>query len=220
MSCVYKISFKDCDENYIGSSVYLNNRKKHHKSDCFNENSNSYNKKLYQFIRDNYEWEEVVFEIVEQHDEILDNLELRKREQHFININNPTLNSQKAYQTAEQLKEYNKENCKKYREENPDYYKEHNKKHYEENQEYHKERSKKHYEENQEYHKERSKKYREENREEYLKKNKKYYEENKAKLNKKYDCDCGGKYTHRHTKTHLKSKKHQDYLGALEKNII
>ena len=172
MSCVYEISFKDCVDNYIGSCIDLHKRKYYHKSDCYNEKSHNYNYKLYQFIRDkNYDWENVIFEVLEQHDEILDNLELRKREQHFIDDLHPTLNSHKAYQTAEQLKEYKKE----------------------------------HYEENREYYKEKYKKYR---------------EENKTKINKKCDCECGGKYTQSNNSKHIKTKKHQDYLDNLEKNII
>ena len=45
---------------------------------------------------------------------------------------------------------------------------------------------------------------------------KEYYSENKNKINerqnKKFDCDCGGKYTYAHKSQHLKSKKHQNYL--------
>jgi len=217
MSCVYEISFENCDDFYIGSCKDLEVRKRHHKSDCFNENSKQYNKKLYQFIREkNYEWKEVVFEIVEQHDDILDSLELRKREQHFIDELKATLNHKKAYMSEEQYKEYQKKHYqenkeekkeykKKYRKENPEQIKEYNKKYREENPDYYKEYHKKHYEENKEDYKERGKKYR---------------EANKEKLHKKYDCCCKGKYTHQHKKRHLKSKKHQDYLDNLEKIII
>ena len=37
---------------------------------------------------------------------------------------------------------------------------------------------------------------------------KQYYESNKEKHNKKYDCECGGKYTYKHKKQHLKTIKH------------
>jgi len=136
MSCVYEISFKDCVDNYVGSCIDLHKRKINHKSNCFNENSKHYNSKLYQFIRENnYDWEDVIFEVLEHHDDILDKLELRKREQHFIDVLKPTFNTFKAYRTEEQLKEYNRENGKKHRQENPEYYKEKGKKYYEANRE-------------------------------------------------------------------------------------
>ena len=187
MSCVYRLNIENCDDNYIGSCVDLHKRKISHKHNCYNEKSHNYNYKLYQFIREkNYEWKSVNFVILEQHNEILDNLSLRKREQQFINDLKPTLNHKKAYRTTEELKEYKKKGNKKYREENP------------------------------EYHKEKSKKHREENREDILKKNKEYREANKAKINKKCDCKCGGKYTHQHKLQHIKTKKHQDYLDNLD----
>ena len=187
MSCVYRLNIENCDDNYIGSCVDLHKRKNGHKHNCFNEKRKDYNKKLYQFIRENYEWNAVSFEVLEQHDEILDNLELRKREQHFIDVLKPTLNSQKAHITAEQRVERDKE------------------------------RKKKHYKENTEYHKERKKKYYEENKSIYTERNKKYYEANIEKIHKKYDCCCKGKYTYQSKSRHLKSKIHQDYLANSNK---
>jgi hypothetical protein len=34
----------------------------------------------------------------------------------------------------------------------------------------------------------------------------------KEKQKKKYDCECGGKYTHEHKSKHFKTKKHLLYL--------
>jgi hypothetical protein len=67
------------------------------------------------------------------------------------------------------------------------------------------------------------KEYRENNKEskkEYYENNKEYYKEyqkenykiNKERLNKKYDCECGGKYIYKNKPQHLKTKRHQDYL--------
>ena len=129
MSCVYKIGFEDCDEFYVGSSVYLHKRKQGHKSRCYNENSKHYNSKLYQFIREhNYKWEDVIIEIVEQHDIVLDTIELKKREQSFMDELKPTLNKFKAHQTTEELKEHVKKYGIKYREENNDIIKKRKKK--------------------------------------------------------------------------------------------
>lgn len=35
------------------------------------------------------------------------------------------------------------------------------------------------------------------------------------KLNQKFNCDCGGKYTYVHKAAHMKTKKHIDYLNSL-----
>ena len=32
------------------------------------------------------------------------------------------------------------------------------------------------------------------------------------KLNKKFTCPCGGKYTHQYKARHIKTNKHQDWL--------
>ena len=54
-----------------------------------------------------------------------------------------------------------------------------------------------------------------------IKEQKKQYRElHKAKIseqkNKKYDCECGGKYTHVHKNQHLKSKKHELFISSME----
>ena len=40
-----------------------------------------------------------------------------------------------------------------------------------------------------------------------------HYITNKEKLNQKFDCQCGGKYTHCHKSQHIKSVKHQKILN-------
>ena len=54
--------------------------------------------------------------------------------------------------------------------------------------------------------------YRNENRDRKNENDKKYYWENRERRNKKFDCVCGGKYTHQHKVTHNKTKKHRLYL--------
>ena len=52
---------------------------------------------------------------------------------------------------------------------------------------------------------------------EKIKEQKKQYRlDNAEKINEKFKCDCGGKYTHRHKQTHLKTEKHKKYM---ENNI-
>jgi len=87
----------------------------------------------------------------------------------------------------------------------------------EENREKELERHKKYREENREKELERSKKHYEENREAKLEYQKKYRADNRDKIhekqNEKFECECGGKYTHTHKSRHLKSKLHQDYIA-------
>jgi len=68
---------------------------------------------------------------------------------------------------------------------------------------------------------ERKRLYGEKNKEQIAERSRLYREKNKerikAKKSKKYNCECGGKYTHDHKAEHLRSKKHQEYLKSLNK---
>ena len=44
-----------------------------------------------------------------------------------------------------------------------------------------------------------------------------YYIHNKEKINEKFDCVCGGKFTHKHKSQHLKTTKHLNYLESQNK---
>jgi len=37
---------------------------------------------------------------------------------------------------------------------------------------------------------------------------------NKEKISKKFNCECGGKYTHEHKSGHFKTKKHQNFINS------
>jgi len=82
-------------------------------------------------------------------------------------------------------------------------------------QEYHKQR----YIDNKEHYQEYSKQRYIDNREYCNEYQKQYYQNNieriSAKQTQKTDCECGGKYSHRHKSTHIKSNKHQTYLLSL-----
>ena len=41
----------------------------------------------------------------------------------------------------------------------------------------------------------------------------KHYHKNKDIYNKKFKCYCGGKYSHQHKQTHIKTKKHQNFIN-------
>ena len=54
--------------------------------------------------------------------------------------------------------------------------------------------------------------YRNDNREYYNQ----YRIDNKDKLNKKFECPCGGKYTHSNKSNHEKSITHQKYINSIQ----
>ena len=63
-----------------------------------------------------------------------------------------------------------------------------------------------------EYYKKNKIEYYKKNKDKILEYKKEYDEKNKNKLNQKFICFCGGYYTHNHKATHLKTKKHQQYI--------
>jgi hypothetical protein len=65
----------------------------------------------------------------------------------------------------------------------------------------------------------RNKEYYKKNKDQVSQKSKEYREKNKElisqKAGEKFDCECGGKYTHHHKTRHLKTNKHQAYLSSI-----
>jgi len=63
---------------------------------------------------------------------------------------------------------------------------------------------------------EKKKEYREKNKETIAEKKKEHYQNNKEEIlekqSKKFECPCGGKYTHNHKARHFKTKKHIEFL--------
>ena len=43
--------------------------------------------------------------------------------------------------------------------------------------------------------------------------NKEWYQNNKEKLQQKFNCECGGKYTKEHKTSHFKTNKHKNYIS-------
>jgi hypothetical protein len=75
-------------------------------------------------------------------------------------------------------------------------------------------------------HKEKKKQWHLDNREKRLKRMRQYNQDNREKIYQKYNCDCGGKYTHMHRLKHQRTKKHQkwykttyDYLKQKSKEL-
>ena len=123
ISGVYCIFCKDTDvqEVYVGSTDDLNIRIERHKHRCNNKNDKEYNKRLYQFIRENGgfdNWKFIWLEMFKTDDTIF----LKQLEQIWIDSfpKELLLNCRRAYITEEEKKEYNQENSKKYYKENKD----------------------------------------------------------------------------------------------------
>ena len=99
---------------YVGSCKDMRSRMSKHKTRCCNENDPKHHYKVYQFIRANGGWGNFVMEEIEN----CNTERLYQMEQEYIDKYNPSLNSQRAYNTEEYNKEYNKERCKKWYENN------------------------------------------------------------------------------------------------------
>jgi hypothetical protein len=74
------------------------------------------------------------------------------------------------------------------------------------------------YQDNKEKKKKQSKQYNQDNKETIKEKYKKYCQDNnekiKAKQYEKFDCECGGKYTHSNITIHKKTKKHIKFISS------
>jgi len=189
MGIVYKILCNETGECYIGSAntkqCYIGRKSEHKTKDgCSSK----------QIIeRDNY-----TFSIVEEN--IFIDIELRKREQYWIDTSHHVINTNRAYQSKEQRKEYQKE----WREKNKDQNKLTKSLYYEKNKEKISQICKEYYEKNKEEITMRCNEYREKNKEKI-----------RQHKNEQFVCECGGKYTQSHKSRHLKTKKHQNYLIEL-----
>jgi hypothetical protein len=216
---IYKIVCKDLDvkECYVGSTTDFRKRKNGHKTDCINVKSKHYYLNVYKFIRDNGGWDNWDMVLIEKYP-CDDNLELHQRERYWIEELNASLNksipsrNQQEYQKEwyKANKEKRKIQTKDYYEENKDKIKIQTKDYYEEN----KDKIKIRHIEYRETNKEKAKEYRETNKDKMKEYHKEYYQTNKDKLNQKYDCKCGGKYTHQTKSHHLKTKLHQAYIQS------
>jgi len=114
-SMIYKLCCKDTtiEEIYIGSTISFRRRKWNHKSNCNNINKIDYNRKVYQFIRDNGGWDNWDMILIAKVN-CNDKLELRKKEREFMEEYKPSLNINKAQLDEKEIKEYNKKYNKEY----------------------------------------------------------------------------------------------------------
>ena len=189
-SCIYKICCKDpsITDIYIGSTTDLVKRRYSHNQVCKNPKATSHNSPIYKFIRENGGFDN--WEVVKIENYDCDCSEdLCKREREIFDELKPTLNHNRPITSVEEKKEQDVKNSKEW---------------YENNKEYFKEYFKYYFKINKKHMLEKHEEWRENNKE-YMKN---YYEKNKEKSNQKYDCPCGGRYTHQNKPIHFKSKKH------------
>ena len=126
-----------------------------------------------------------------------------------------------------QSADYRLKNKEKIREQKAEYYQD-NKEHikeqatdyYQNNKDKIKEQHADYYQVNKDKIKEQQADYYQDNKEQILKQVADYQLKNKDKINKKFVCECGGKYTHQHKSTHEKTKIHQDWLKSSNTKTI
>ena len=188
---------------YVGSTTDLKDRENYHKTDCCDETREGYNYKVYQFIRDNGNWEN--WEMIHIEDYPCDTrYQLESRERYYIETLGSTLNTRIPTRTQKERREDNREIIK-----------EQNKIYHEKNREIILKKQKEYSNQNKEKIAEKDKRYREKNREALREYAKQYNQKNKEKRKEKVKCECGIS-TRRDTLTkHKKTKNHLKIMEEL-----
>lgn len=110
-TCIYKLVHNDDinDENiYIGHTTDIVKRRHGHKIRCNNPNNKYNNLKVYQFIRENGDWDNWRMILVEKYP-CNDVDEAKARERYWIKELKPTLNSYEPCRTKKERYQDNKE---------------------------------------------------------------------------------------------------------------
>jgi len=110
-SVIYKLCHCNDLENeniYIGSTTNFRSRKSEHKSNCNNENKIEYNRLLYQYIRNNGDWDEWQMIPIEKYP-CNGKEELKIRERYHIELLKSKLNKQIPTRTKKEYYESNKD---------------------------------------------------------------------------------------------------------------
>ena len=207
---VYKLCCKDIQitDIYIGSTCNFSRRKCAHKHDCNNEKYQTFNLKVYQFIRQNGGFENWDMIQIEAYPECTTKRELEQYERFHIEQLRPLLNCNIPTRTVQERciinKEIIAEKQKGYYKQNKKNLIEYQKEYREQNKEILVEKSKKYREQNKEIISKKNKEYREQNKEIIVEKNKKYYEKNKEK----FVCECGSEIIKSYLARHKKTKRH------------
>ena len=233
---IYKIEpiiEHDEEDIYIGSTTqeYLSQRMTKHRTDYKLWKDGEGNKTTIFNLFDKYGLENCKIVLIES---CLcnSNDELKSRESYYINLLK-CVNKCIPLTNTDKLKEQVKIKNEEYHEANKEYLKDKKKKYYEANKEKLKNNKKEYYEANKEQQKElyeaikeqinnKQKEYREKNKEQIKDKSKEYYEKNKQKIKDResqiINCVCGCNMSKGYMSTHLKTKKHINYVN--NKNII
>jgi phage FluMu protein Com len=116
---IYKIScnLPTINEIYIGSTADYETRSANHRSDCNNINSPNYSYKVYNYIRANGGFGNFTIDVIEYYP-CANKKAMRIREQYWIDQLKPTLNNNRAYQSSEDLIQYQKYYQKQYYQDN------------------------------------------------------------------------------------------------------
>ena len=187
----------DC---YVGHTTDFTKRKNQHKTRCCNPHNPKHHYKLYQFIRDNGNWDNWEMVLIETR-QCENNLEARRIERELTEQIKPSLNLIKPFVSDEERTN----NIKQWRLDNIVAFKSKQKEYREE-----------HAEEMKQDRKDNPSKYKEIDRKAYLNRPPTFFEQQKAKIN----CECGGKTTQANKAVHYKTQKHQDYLKSLENQNV
>jgi hypothetical protein len=171
-ACIYQIVCKDVNitEKYIGSTTNLIQRRRAHKTVCYNDNAKRNNIFVYQFIRENGSFDNWDVVLVEKVIDCKDKENLHKREKHYIESLKAELN--KVIPTRSN-KEWYEDNKEKINEKHEKYQKENKEKIAVKNKEYRGNNKEKIANQDKEYY--------QNNKEKIAKQKKEYYEKNKLK---------------------------------------
>lgn len=192
---IYKLVCNDLavTDIYVGHTTDFINRKRQHKKCCNNTNVGAYNYKVYQIIRENGGWDN--WSMIQIEEYCCNNTnEARAKERYWIETLKSNLNVNIPNRS---YLEYNNVNRKKINEKQRQYNKENRDKINENQTQYNKE-----------------------NKDNINDKMKTHYQKIKEIKNKKYICECGGKYSNQYKNNHLKRPIHQNYLANLKEVIV
>ena len=185
----------DVDLCYVGSTGNMKHRRKSHKNNCYNETYREYNSKLYKTIREHGGWNEFKMIEIGTAEQLTHTQALQKEEEYRVELK-ANMNSNRCFQTEQQLKEYNIS----YRIDNAD-------------------KLKQKRIDNADKLKDYRKQYRIDNADKIKEKEKRYHADNADKIKErrgmKETCECGSKYSHCNRSSHLKTKKHLNYVKSL-----
>ena len=175
---IYKLCCKDTNitDIYIGSTCNFTRRKSQHKHRCLNSNSNIYHFNVYEFIRENGNWENWDMIMLEEFS-CENKRQKERKEREWIENLKPKLNTRKPTRTK---KEYYQDNKTVYIQKAKEYYQD-NKEKVKEYIEANREKIKLNHKEWYQANKEKAKEYYQANKE----KAKEYYQTNKEKIKEK-----------------------------------